>query len=124
TVHRFPPSCGQTKLESGIGAGPETGSGRGGTPGVLAVVLFGQPGHRDQVVALFELDEANPLRVPADGRDVCRVQTDDHTFFGDEHHTLVTDDELGPHHRPVAAAGLDVDDALAAPALQAVLADG
>src|SRR5207245_9641341 len=89
------------------------------------VTLFplGEARHGHEVVALLELDQPHPLRVAADGGDLRRVQADDHTFFGNEHHLLVALEELHAHHRPVAAGGLDVDYALAPPALQPVLLD-
>src|SRR5882762_1499649 len=97
-------------------------SPRGGR--VLALLALREAGHRHQVVPLLQLYEAHPLGVPANGRDVRRVQADDHTLFGDEHHALVALQELDPHHLAVAAGGLDVDEALAAAALDAVLVEG
>src|SRR5712691_7754316 len=97
-------------------------SGRGSD--VLALFALRQPRYRHQVVPFLQLDEAHPLGIPADGRDVRRVQADDHTLFGDEHHALVALQELDPHHLAVAAGGLDVDEALAAAALDAVLVEG
>src|SRR5687768_14644274 len=75
------------------------------------------------MVALFEVDEPHALGVPSDLRYVRGIEPDDHTFFGNEHHPAVGAQELHPDHGAVAAAGLDVDDALAAAGLQAVLVE-
>src|SRR5262249_60008240 len=85
------------------------GSGRLGVsaaPGLLALFPLGEASGRDQVVPLLELDEADPLGIPADGRDVCRVEADDHTLFGDEHHLFFSAEELYPDHPAVAASRL------------------
>src|SRR6266851_5368896 len=88
----------------------------GSAPWLLSLFAFlplRQPGDRDQVIAFLQLDEAHSLGVPADGRDVRRVEPDDHTFFGDQHHPLVAAKELHSHHLAVATRGLDVDEPLA-----------
>src|SRR6267378_745042 len=68
-----------------------------------------------------EVDDAHAHRVTALGRHVVRVHADDLAFRGDHEEVGAGPDLQHAHHRAVAAARLDVDDALARAALQPVL---
>src|SRR5438874_2564362 len=89
------------------------GFGRGGAFGLDA-------GDRADLVVGVEVDDAHAHRVTALGRHVVRVHADDLAFRGDHEEVGPGPDLQHAHHRAVAAAGLDVDDALARAALQPV----
>src|SRR5438552_3889927 len=90
------------------------GFGRGGAFGLDA-------GDRADLVVGVEVDDAHAHRVTALGRHVVRVHADDLAFRGDHEDVGAGPDLQHAHHRAVAAARLDVDDALARAALQPVL---
>src|SRR6266850_2456630 len=90
------------------------GFGRGGAFGLDA-------GDRADLVVGVEVDDAHAHRVTALGRHVVRVHADDLAFRGDHEEVGAGPDLQHAHHRAVAAARLDVDDALARAALQPVL---
>src|SRR3989442_10392438 len=89
------------------------GFGRGGAFGLDA-------GDRADLVVGIEVDDAHAHRVTALGRHVVRVHADDLAFRGDDEEVGAAPDLQHAHHRAVAAAGLDVDDALTRAALQPV----
>src|SRR5438094_667806 len=90
------------------------GFGRGGAFGLDA-------GDGADLVVGVEVDDAHAHRVTALGRHVVRVHADDLAFRGDHEDVGAGPDLQHAHHRAVAAARLDVDDALARAALQPVL---
>src|SRR5438067_43142 len=78
---------------------------------------------RADLVVGVEVDDAHAHRVAALRRDVVRVDADD-LALGRDHENVVTASNLQhADHGAVATAGLDVDDALARAALQAVLVE-
>src|SRR5437762_2316590 len=89
------------------------GFGGGGAFGLDA-------GDRANLVVGVEVDDAHAHRVTALGRHVVRVHADDLAFRGDDEEVGTGPDLQHAHHRAVAAAGLDVDDALTRAALQPV----
>src|SRR5882762_1929079 len=88
------------------------GFGRGGAFGLDA---------GDRADLVVGVDDAHAHRVTALGRHVVRVHADDLAFRGDHEEVGTGPDLQHAHHRAVAAAGLDVDDALTRAALQPVL---
>src|SRR5262249_3963552 len=76
----------------------------------------------DLVVGV-EVDDPHAHRVTALRRDIARVDTDDLALGGDDEHVVTRPDLEHAHHGAVAAAGLDVDDALAGAALQPILVE-
>src|SRR5205807_113435 len=90
------------------------GFGRGGAFGLDA-------GDRADLVVGIEVDDAHAHRVTALRRHVVRVHADDLAFRGDHEEVGAAPDLQHAHHRAVAAARLDVDDALTPAALQPVL---
>src|SRR5207302_7931312 len=77
-------------------------------------------GDRADLVVGVEVDDAHAHRVTALGRHVVRVHADDLAFRGDDEEVGAAPDLQHAHHRAVAAARLDVDDALTPAALQPV----
>src|SRR3989475_5434104 len=78
---------------------------------------------RADLVVGVEVDDAYAHRVAALRRNVVRVDADDLALGGDHEDVVAATHLQHPDHGAVATTGLDVDDALAGPALQAVLVE-
>src|SRR2546430_2210103 len=92
------------------------GFGRGGAFGLDA-------GDRADLVVGVEIDDAHAHRVAALRGHVTRVEADDLALGRDHEDVVALADLEHAHDGAVAAAGLDVDDALARAALQPVLVE-
>src|SRR5690606_29184760 len=88
------------------------------------LVFFGQTGCSSYCFALIERDKANAHGIAANSRNAADVEADYLSGCGDDHYIIALVDERRAHYRAVSFARLDIDDALAAPALPAILADG
>lgn len=71
----------------------------------------------------FEVEELDAHRAAACGADALGVDTDDLAELADHHQLAGLVDEIDLRHLAVLRRGLDVDDALAATGLEAVLVD-
>ena len=87
---------------------------------VIQLVL-GELGQAADGIPLVELDQPDALGVAADGAHRADLGADDHAAAGREHDLVVVGDLADGDDRPVALVGLDVDQALAAAVLGAVL---
>ena len=75
------------------------------------------------LVLRLEVEEFDPLRPPAGGPDGFGVDADDLAELADDHQLAGLVDQVDAGDLAVFGRGLDVDDALAAAALQPVFVD-
>src|SRR4029453_11878685 len=85
------------------------------------IVLGDQLRDRHHLIALFHLDQPDPLRRAADDANVAGLHAQDHPLLRDQHDLVVFEHVGHAHDLAVAIGGLDVDDADAAAALEPVL---
>src|SRR5207302_2813056 len=91
---------------------------------VFRVVLVDEFDSGDDRIIFIDVDDANALRVAADGANVGDVRADDHALFGDEQHLVVFEHVRDAGHFAVLVRGLDVRDADAAARLQSIRRNG
>src|SRR5690606_19478 len=85
--------------------------------------LVFETGHGHRAVSLVEIHQPHALRRTADDGDPARPGSQNHALLRDEHQLLVVEDAGDAHHLAIPLGGLDVDDAVAAAALDPVLVD-
>src|SRR5690606_4609399 len=92
--------------------------------GLSVAVLVRQPRDRCHLLAVRNLEEHHPLRLPPGNPDVVDRQPDQLAAVRYEHDLVGMGHREGCDHRTVAVGGLDVRDALPAAAGDAVLIGG
>src|SRR6185369_4425408 len=92
-------------------------------PAVAVLVTgLGELGDAAHLLAgALEADQPDPLRVPADDRDVVHLDPDQHPAVGDQHHLVPVLHLRQADDVAVPLGGLDVDDALAPATLDPIL---
>ena len=78
-------------------------------------------GHTHHLFSLGQMDEADPLGVPADHLDIADPQPDDLAACGDDHELVLIRDLIGVDDLTVPFRSLDGEDPLSSPSLDPVL---
>src|SRR6185503_10308527 len=80
-------------------------------------------GNAAHLVVGVDVDDAHAHRIAALARDVIHVEADHLALAGDHEHVVPLPHLEHAHHRPIAPARLDVDDALARAPGEAILVE-
>src|SRR5687767_12383545 len=84
------------------------------------LVLFGEPGERDDPVVGVDLDQAHALRRSSDGPDIARNSPQDLALLRDEHELILVVHRRHPDNPAVPFGCLDVNNTHTAPGLHPI----